>query len=358
MDPATILGTTLGILSFVKCMGKIVLTAVKVHKSRNGTIRENKKFTDVIADFHIRLKNIHNGAGIYLSTASAESTGDGDVINDFKRQLLSTIEKCEELATEIESVLGKTQAANKDGLKLGARWLRKLPHSTSASDLRETTLFEAIRAAGRTAWKKDLVEKSIRTGKVALYNLTRSFPGTWHEVDGSHVTQKQAETDDRTRVLFRFETISQLEELGGMLQHHSADLADIHRLVQELVRDLHNVTNLATFFQGIEQSDSLLSLERRNREKILDAIQFHGIHARRDQVLAPAGDTLSWLIKEESVLESPSPALNVSLRLWPRTGSGVFHITGKRGSGKSTLMKGIDQSKEAETQVRERAIQD
>lgn len=74
--------------------------------------------------------------------------------------------------------------------------------------------------------------------------------------------------------------------------------------------------------------------------------------SRRDQVAEAAGSTFSWLIEEESVPQELSPELEISLKKWLRAGSGIFHITGKPGSGKSTFMKSIDESKVADAQLR------
>lgn len=82
------------------------------------------------------------------------------------------------------------------------------------------------------------------------------------------------------------------------------------------------------------------------------------MHARRDRVAEAAENTFAWLIEDEFTPEELSTGLEISLRQWLRTGTNVFHVTGKPGSGKSTFMKFIDKSKEVDVQLRQRADED
>lgn len=133
---------------------------------------------------------------------------------------------------------------------------------------------------------------------------------------------------------------------------------DIRDLVRALVETSHKVEHLQSFLHDMREADSLSSQRRRNHEKILDALKFPGIHFRQERVTEAAGYTFAWLIENETIPDELYPSLEISLRQWLATGNGVFHITGKPGSGKSTFMKLIDKSKVADLQLQKWVVGD
>lgn len=75
--------------------------------------------------------------------------------------------------------------------------------------------------------------------------------------------------------------------------------------------------------------------------KILQHLSFPSMNDRFRTVRDSAPDTFNWIFDEPDVLLQKQPELAISFPEWLRAGSGVFHIQGKPGSGKSTLMKFI-----------------
>jgi hypothetical protein len=57
--------------------------------------------------------------------------------------------------------------------------------------------------------------------------------------------------------------------------------------------------------------------------------------------------TFSWIFTSPETMREKEDQLSITLPDWLRTGSGIFHITGKPGSGKSTLMKYLRQHDDA-----------
>lgn len=168
MDPATIIGTTAAILSFVHFSGKIISTAVQIHRSASGAGEDNQKFADVIVNFNDRLERLGKDAATFKSKAS--TTGNDQALSDAEKQLLATINRCEELAEKITDVLNKTNAAHKRDEKSAAKFsagramLRKLfvnaqSNRPNASGKMGPTLSETIRAAVQTVWQREAVEK-------------------------------------------------------------------------------------------------------------------------------------------------------------------------------------------------------
>ena len=73
--------------------------------------------------------------------------------------------------------------------------------------------------------------------------------------------------------------------------------------------------------------------EAMNRERILKGLEFQDMEARFVEVSKAAEETFEWCVHDSEVPES-SPDLQISFRNWLRKGTGVFHISGKPGSGK------------------------
>lgn len=99
------------------------------------------------------------------------------------------------------------------------------------------------------------------------------------------------------------------------------------------------------------------------QDRILRSLQFEDMHRRDDRVQDPYQNTFKWILEDakeivtddSSSLSSRSSLSDVSLYgdfqeyrkrqsrdmllTWLSSGSGIFHISGKLGSGKSTLMR-------------------
>jgi len=66
-----------------------------------------------------------------------------------------------------------------------------------------------------------------------------------------------------------------------------------------------------------------------------------------------APSTFRWLFDESQELLRQEKDLQISFKDWLRHGSGVFHVSGKPGAGKSTLMKFIAEHEELEHLLQE-----
>ncbi|KAI1424660.1 hypothetical protein F5Y12DRAFT_796883 [Xylaria sp. FL1777] len=74
-------------------------------------------------------------------------------------------------------------------------------------------------------------------------------------------------------------------------------------------------------------------------------LRFSDIYSREDTIKAPTDGTSIWPITDMTY-NSEGSSINLNDREnlftpWLQSGSGVFHVSGKAGSGKSTLMKHI-----------------
>ncbi len=142
----------------------------------------------------------------------------------------------------------------------------------------------------------------------------------------------------------------ELEALRSTLTKHALQL---HSAVSANDGRIQSVDSQLT-----DLNAALAALSARNptplpETRILKYLRFPSIHSREDQVRDPNEGTFEWILSEatENVLwdsdfwqswekESREQARGRFLA-WLTTGNGIFHISGKAGSGKSTLMKAL-----------------
>lgn len=138
---------------------------------------------------------------------------------------------------------------------------------------------------------------------------------------------------------------------------------------------------LATQFQAVKDALDRLVVSRSEKTpetRILEHVYFGTSMFQRDDTLKPADEaTFRWFMEGASAKDDGSAALRDSrmrewkeasqglhigaqkveaasrFQEWLRSGSGIFHVSGKAGSGKSTLMKLILSTKRTHELLRE-----
>jgi hypothetical protein len=79
--------------------------------------------------------------------------------------------------------------------------------------------------------------------------------------------------------------------------------------------------------------------QRANQRTIQKAVHFGDIAERYQDIASAAEDTFQWIFDDSSRQMKSNRSLVLPFEDWLANGDGVFHISGKPGSGKSTLMK-------------------
>ncbi|TGJ87890.1 hypothetical protein E0Z10_g860 [Xylaria hypoxylon] len=74
---------------------------------------------------------------------------------------------------------------------------------------------------------------------------------------------------------------------------------------------------------------------------ILQLLDFPTLKSRFEDVLTEEEGTFEWIFTQPDVVLEKEPELATTFPDWLESGDGIFHICGKPGSGKSTLMKYI-----------------
>ncbi|EEU36353.1 uncharacterized protein NECHADRAFT_52696, partial [Fusarium vanettenii 77-13-4] len=81
------------------------------------------------------------------------------------------------------------------------------------------------------------------------------------------------------------------------------------------------------------------------QDRILRSLQFEKIHLRDNGVQDPYENTFKWILEDDEGImshdfqEDRKRHSRDMFLTWLSSGSGIFHISGKLGSGKSTLMR-------------------
>ena len=111
------------------------------------------------------------------------------------------------------------------------------------------------------------------------------------------------------------------------------------------LRDGGSVTSLST--KAREDLEALLGLtdlarKRTAQYQIRRCLAFPDMHERFNVVDPAHFETFRWLLEEDTDDQSSCvPEARNKYLDWLSSGTGIFHIAGKLGSGKSTLMKFI-----------------
>lgn len=113
-------------------------------------------------------------------------------------------------------------------------------------------------------------------------------------------------------------TTARIQQLDNMLRGSTADL-------QGQLEEL-----LAAFRAAQDEI---------TEKRILNSLAFADMDARFISVHDAERDTFDWIFNDPDSLLAKEPGLAMSFTDWLKSGSGIFHIVGKPGSGKSTLMK-------------------
>jgi hypothetical protein len=72
------------------------------------------------------------------------------------------------------------------------------------------------------------------------------------------------------------------------------------------------------------------------QDRLLDSLSYRAIQERQSQIRESHARTFEWVFDTQP---SSDESFQCSMHEWLKRGSGIYWISGKAGSGKSTLMK-------------------
>ncbi|KAL8647788.1 MAG: hypothetical protein Q9210_005353 [Variospora velana] len=223
---------------------------------------------------------------------------------------------------EVTSALAKPQSPDDveivDLSKKCSKLTKDLLEELQKLSLKQTGLWQAIsktvrafRQKGSLKEKQDLLEKYQRVLNTRI--LCRLDARSLQETQDIH-SLDQAVRDLATGLQQGHGTVEQL------LASHSQELKD--------------------YFDSRFESHAQATQNRLTYQRLLESLFFPEIVARQEQIPEAYQETCRWIF-HDPVSEQSGTRPRSNFRKWLETNNDVYWISGKPGSGKSTLMKYI-----------------
>ncbi|KAK3904902.1 hypothetical protein C8A05DRAFT_13258 [Staphylotrichum tortipilum] len=290
MDPVSAIGLASGILSFITFSTSLIQGAIHICDSLDGQSDENRCREAIANDMK--------------SLATRMFPPDDSRLSGEEKGLCLLASECRDLSDKLVNLLGRIKA--------------KDPQSKRQS------LWSALKNKVSEKEKVDLEQRldhcrSQLTLQLAFLNK--------HSISA---LVKSAESH-----------AANVKQLCDNIEHlrQGVQVASFGPEAQEHIRHMVSVQGKA------------LSTIVQNR--IVKGLEFEGMHDRFDMVDEAHYKTFRWIfeVEDEDATSKPTAGVRVEERrgvnqranetftTWLSSGEGLFHISGKPGSGKSTLMK-------------------
>ncbi|KLU91329.1 hypothetical protein MAPG_09850 [Magnaporthiopsis poae ATCC 64411] len=288
MDPFAAIGLASSIITFVDLAQKVVTQANEIRKSVSGSTKDDQS-TNILAEEMAAF-------ALKLEIARPE-----DCTDENEKALARLAKECRDTSAEIQAVLEKRQLKGKQSF-----W-----HAIKAAARVKMTDEELLRLQGRLENHRAQLHLQLDHFKSAEYTK------------GLVKLLKQSETN-----------VTKLVSLDARI----ADIqkaTTVENLSQSALGQLQQIIGIST--QAREQALAA---------RLINSLSFADMGKRNNEVAEAHEDTFGWILSgndpTSSALRPKDQAqaeARDQLQRWLREGSGVFHISGKLGSGKSTLMK-------------------
>lgn len=290
-DPFAIVGLATSILTLVDFGTKVISLAKSIRETHNETIPEAEEL-DLI------LHHVQSLSSALLNGPAAQN------LSQDERKVISMAAKCDELARELRDIL--------ETLKVrGTAWSKTLETGR--------VVFQAMR-------KKKTID-SLQARLASLDNSLREA------VNGTLQQNRDS------AILFELKVLRSIHQ--ELAIDYDSSLDDIQSDILGLTKiDRIELLSGEQLSQLKERLDSFAGVykSRRHTSQILQRLNFVEIRRRWDRIPDTEKNTNTWIFDR-----AKSSFLD-----WLEAGRGIFWITGKAGSGKSTLMKFLSDHRKTE----------
>jgi DNA repair exonuclease SbcCD ATPase subunit len=213
---------------------------------------------------------------------------------------------------------------------------------------------------------RDLSDQLVKLlGRIKSKDSASKSQGLWSALKNKVHEKEKADLerrlDDCRSQLDLHLTFLTKTSLDALVESVKSDAAQLERL-RENVEGLRRGTQVAAIgSEAQEQIRRLVDVQEDAfsaiiQDRILSSLKFEGMHGRFDMVDEAHSQTFRWLVEggddsddianhqaDAPIDEGPQREMKRTARArftsWLSSGEGIFHISGKLGSGKSTLMK-------------------
>ncbi|EXJ68983.1 uncharacterized protein A1O5_07918 [Cladophialophora psammophila CBS 110553] len=294
LDPLSAIGLASAIVQFVDFSAEIIQGAREVYGSMSGTTERNRSLELVVSEMINLTSKL---SSTHYSQQSEDEKALGRVANE-----------CKILADQVLDLLQKIKAKD-PGSTLQALW---------AALKNQKYKRQRLELEGRL--------ESCRNNLEFQLNFLTSV-GTKGRLDA---------------------LLTSAEGLTGKLEI-------LHKHVEQLRRGTR-VTSISPEAQ--EQLRELLhfteeDLQKIKQQRVLESLAYADMDTRFEHVSEEHSKTFEWIFGDTTQVGSLNrdTSSKESFLHWLSAGSGIFHISGKLGSGKSTLMKFLCNHPRTETEL-------
>ncbi|KAI1658181.1 hypothetical protein F4813DRAFT_395898 [Daldinia decipiens] len=285
MDPFTAVGLLFGVLDLIDRTTKCVRKVKEAYDSKTGLPREQESLLGYNEEMIDLLDKIQKDSQKLEDLKGTSKDHDKNI------QVIVT--RCQDISSDIKSLL------NRD--------ISEKPHS--------------IKGAFKVATRLKFNGKNLRDLQFSLEKGQQ----TLHLAFISFMKIQIRQVMDMIKGTIVNNNIEQqLEEIQSMMVSTNNDLRNQFQQVLDLCRHAQEIQKINEVFKELSEYHNGTQL-----------------NPRYDEVHNNLANTFEWIFYEPKRLFEVEPDLKISFTDWLRNGYGIFHILGKPGAGKSTLMKFI-----------------
>ncbi|OGM47253.1 hypothetical protein ABOM_003926 [Aspergillus bombycis] len=196
--------------------------------------------------------------------------------------------------------------------------------------------------------KKEAQDPAIHIGRIASGDMVMK--------SGEH---REMFTHNDQVIAFEMESAGIWDEIRSVVVKGVCDYADSHKNKKwqdfaaltsastiKALLERYTRTDKAVKSVFIEAPPSQHEEEEEIKQIVLEMLNFPRIHSRHEEIAGAHSQTFSWILSHDASFANNDHNLEVRHRQvragfasWLREGSGIYWVSGKAGSGKSTLMK-------------------
>ncbi|GFP53887.1 hypothetical protein TASIC1_0003026500 [Trichoderma asperellum] len=291
--------------------------AAQIYHSPNGKLKEDAELELIVNDVESSLQNIYSSGDASQAISVSDKTLNG------------LIEQCVSIAKEIKGIINGCSARSSGVLHAISKTAQRLSKQSELMELRSRLLI--LRSEVSSHLIMLIRQEQLKLGEVLQTVVT------------SNEDMLQNINDKYTEVMKYLKSISQQKQPNMASTATSSDRKSGHRSsVRSSEKEFKSIQKdresriKDVFTMSVMQGpfDAVLDdIERRGiqkREHILQTLNFNQLHERELAVGEAHEGTATWIFDETK------PTNFVK---WLQKSNGIYWITGKAGSGKSTLMK-------------------
>ncbi|QIX02212.1 hypothetical protein AMS68_007729 [Peltaster fructicola] len=288
MDPFSALNVACAVVQFVGFASQILKAGYDKHHSTNGA---------TAADMTIEALTIELQT-ICEDLLTSPTTTDDDLLSDDERTLQKVVHRCKSKAEELEDLLHDVRVRN-DRLHKGLDSIRQAIRREIKSGKIESLQKEL-----------DQIQQEVNTVLLAIIR------------DGQSRLMSTLDEMKRRSLRLEIENGTQLDDMRDHLVHSIEEYKE--QTMDGVETILGNIQSLRRTSTNVTQSQLILS-----------SLRFPEMPQRHHTIRDAHAGTFDWILESD---KTNFPA-------WLTSSSDVFWITGKPGSGKSTLMKYLESNR-------------